>query len=178
MRRKNIKVHVSPILLTAIFFSLGHSQETITSESHLNTIRDNIYQVANVNGGNVVVMLDEDSTLVVDTGSSAEDAEKIKSAISALSDKPIRFVVNTHWHSDHVGGNEKMHDLGATIIAHDNVKQRMMTDEYIEFLDRRVPRAQENALPELTFSKTLTHFPRISNCIFLDLSLVQTISCQ
>jgi glyoxylase-like metal-dependent hydrolase (beta-lactamase superfamily II) len=106
-------------------------------------------------GGNVAVFIDEDSTLLVDTGSSADGVENIKSAISKVSDKPIRLVVNTHWHSDHIAGNEKMSELGATIIAHDNGKQRMLSDQYIEFLGMAVPKAPEKAIPQATFSKEL-----------------------
>jgi len=141
--------------MTTMFFASAHSQEAAKLESGLTKIRGDLYQVPDIRGGNVIVLLDKDSTLVVDTGSSADDVAKIKSAISAVSEKSIRLVVNTHWHSDHVGGNEKMSELGATIIAHDNVKKRMLSDQYIEFLDRQVPKAAEKALPRVTFSSEL-----------------------
>ena len=55
-----------------------------------------------------------------------DDADKIRAALKTIADKPVRVVLNTHWHGDHVGGNEKMGSAGATIIAHDNVRTRML----------------------------------------------------
>jgi len=155
MNLKKARVHIFFVLFIALFFSHAYSQEAVQPESELIKIKGDIYQVTNTSGGNIVVFLDEDSTLVVDTGWSAEDAERTNSAISKVSSQPIRLVVNTHWHTDHVGGNEKMNELGATIIAHDNVKKRMKTEQYIEFLDNAVPRAPEKAIPNVTFSREL-----------------------
>jgi glyoxylase-like metal-dependent hydrolase (beta-lactamase superfamily II) len=135
--------------------SPGYSQEAVQLDSKLVKIRGDVYHVTNVPGGNVAVLLAGGRTLVVDTGSTVDGVERIKSAISEVRDQPIHLVVNTHWHSDHVAGNEKMYDLGATIIAHGNVKQRMLSEQYIEFLDRKVPVASGKAVPQLTFSGEL-----------------------
>jgi len=84
--------------------------------------------------------------------------EKILTAVSQLSDKPVKFVINTHWHGDHVGGNENLGKT-ATIIAHDNVRQRMSTKQVMEFFQRTSEPSPKEALPVVTFAESLTvHF--------------------
>jgi cyclase len=82
-------------------------------------------------GGNIAVQTGDDGVLVVDTGLS-QYAEKTLAAIRKLSDKPIRYIINTHFHADHTGGNEVIGKAGSTvqgnptaIIAHENVLKRM-----------------------------------------------------
>ncbi len=81
---------------------------------------------------------------------------KILAAIRDLSDAPIRFVINTHWHSDHTGGNENMGAQGALIVAHENVRARMSADQFMEAFGRRVPASPPAALPVVTFPQSLT----------------------
>ncbi len=102
-------------------------------------------------GGNIAVSVGDDGVLIVDD-QFAPLSEKIMAAIGALSDHPVRFVVNTHHHGDHTGGNANFAAAGATILAHDNVRQRVAGN----FGDDPVP---ANALPILTFSEDITfHF--------------------
>lgn len=155
MRSKTNIAQLVLVLVMALVVSLGYSQEAVQLDSRLVNIRGDVYHVTNIQGGNVAVLLAGDRTLVVDAGSTVDGVERIKSAISEVRDQPIHLVVNTHWHSDHVAGNEKMYDLGAIIIAHENVKQRMLSEQFIEFLDRRVPVAPGKAVPQLTFSSEL-----------------------
>jgi cyclase len=82
-------------------------------------------------GGNIAVQIGDDGVLVVDTGLAAH-AEKVLAAIHNLSDKPIRYIINTHGHPDHTGGNEIIGKAGSTtqgeptaVIAHENVLMRM-----------------------------------------------------
>jgi cyclase len=76
-------------------------------------------------GGNIAVSAGDDGLVVVDD-QYAPLAEKIRAALKGIADKPVRFVLNTHWHGDHVGGNAAMGGAGSTIIAHDNVRKRMV----------------------------------------------------
>ncbi len=72
---------------------------------------------------------------------------------------PIRFVINTHWHGDHTGGNENFGEAGAIIVAHDNVRKRMSTEQFSAFFGQTSPPSPDAALPVVTFTDTVTlHF--------------------
>ena len=101
-----------------------------SGEIHAFHVQGNVYLLVGA-GGNVVVQTGRDGVLVVDTG-LADHAEKVLSAIRSLSDQPIRYIINTHAHPDHTGGNEVIGRAGSTtqggpttIIAHENVLNRM-----------------------------------------------------
>jgi glyoxylase-like metal-dependent hydrolase (beta-lactamase superfamily II) len=107
-------------------------------------------------GGNIGVSVGDDGVFVIDD-EYAPLAPKIKAALAALSKKPLRFVVNTHWHGDHTGGNEAMAANGALVVAHDNVRKRMSEEQTIEaFGGKKVPPAPAKALPAVTFSDEMT----------------------
>jgi glyoxylase-like metal-dependent hydrolase (beta-lactamase superfamily II) len=80
---------------------------------------------------------------------------KIKAAVAALTDKPIKFVLNTHWHGDHTGGNENLGTAGTLIVAHDNVRVRMSTEQFNTFFNRKTPAAPKAALPTVTFNESV-----------------------
>jgi cyclase len=117
-------------------------------------IAEGIYMLMG-EGGNIGVSVGEDGTFIVDD-QFAPLSDKIKAAIAQLTDKPVKFVLNTHWHFDHIGGNENFADAGAIIVAHDNVRQRMATEQVIEALGRTVPPSPEGALPMVTFQNGTT----------------------
>ena len=102
-------------------------------------------------GGNIGLSVGEDAVFVVDD-QFAPLTPKILAAIAALTAKPVRFVVNTHWHFDHTGGNENLGQAGALIVAHENVRKRMSTDQFIEAINRREPASPKAALPVVTFA--------------------------
>ncbi|TDJ76766.1 MAG: MBL fold metallo-hydrolase [Planctomycetota bacterium] len=103
-------------------------------------------------GGNIGVSAGEDGLLVVDDQLANAEAEVVR-AIASLSDQPVRYLLNTHWHGDHVGNNAAVAQ-GAPIIAHANVRRRMAGDPGIEGKkDEGTPRA---ALPSITFDDGLT----------------------
>jgi glyoxylase-like metal-dependent hydrolase (beta-lactamase superfamily II) len=105
-------------------------------------------------GGNLVVSVGEDGVFLVDD-QYAPLSEKIIAAIRELSDAPIRFVINTHWHGDHTGGNENMGKAGALLVAHENVRKRMSVEQFIEAFDSRVEPSPKGALPVVTFTRDL-----------------------
>ena len=106
-------------------------------------------------GGNIVVSTGEDGVILVDDQFEPLH-DKIKAAIAKLSDRPLRFVLNTHWHGDHTGGNLKFAADGAVVIAQDNVFQRMSTEQFIKHLNRTVPASPKGALPVVTFNDQAT----------------------
>jgi glyoxylase-like metal-dependent hydrolase (beta-lactamase superfamily II) len=101
-------------------------------------------------GGNIAVSAGEDGILMVDD-QYAPLTPAIGEAIARIQEGPVRFVLNTHWHRDHTGGNENFGAAGAIIVAHDNVRTRMSTEQFIEFFRRTVPPSPDGALPVITF---------------------------
>lgn len=109
-------------------------------------------------GGNIGVSAGADGVFLIDD-QYAPLAPAILEAVRGISDAPLRFVLNTHWHGDHTGGNEQMAGQGALIIAHDNVRRRLSTEQFIAAFGSRVPPSPPTALPVVTFSQSLTlHF--------------------
>ena len=117
-------------------------------------VRDNIYMLLG-QGGNIGVSAGEDGVYIIDD-QFAPLTEKIKNAIAKLSDKPIRFVINTHWHFDHTGGNENLGNDGSIIIANDNVYTRMNQENFVAAFNRTMPPSPKAALPIITFNDTMT----------------------
>lgn len=99
-------------------------------------------------GGNIGVSVGEDGIVIVDD-QFAPLAPKIKAALKSISDKPVRFVINTHWHGDHTGGNAPF-GTDSTIIAQENVRERMIVGSKPPMRD--VKPATKEALPIITFN--------------------------
>jgi glyoxylase-like metal-dependent hydrolase (beta-lactamase superfamily II) len=105
-------------------------------------------------GGNIGVSVGEDGVFLVDD-QYAPLTQKIVAAIQELSDQPIRFVINTHWHHDHTGGNENLGKAGALIIAHENARAILALERMDEVSKRKVHPPAES-LPVITFDSTVT----------------------
>jgi cyclase len=111
-------------------------------------------------GGNVSVSAGDDGLFVIDD-ELAPLTPKLKAALASLSKKPVRFLVNTHWHADHTGGNPAMAAAGAVIVAQENVRKRLSVDQVREFLGNKMTTAAlpPAALPVVTFTEDVTlHF--------------------
>jgi glyoxylase-like metal-dependent hydrolase (beta-lactamase superfamily II) len=108
-------------------------------------------------GGNIGVSVGSDGILIVDD-QFAPLADKIRAALKTLDQGKLRFILNTHWHGDHTGGNAAF-SPEAPIIAHDNVRKRMSTEQRSEFFKSTSPASPKEALPVITFDQSLTvHF--------------------
>lgn len=98
-----------------------------TTDIQIVRLQDGLYLLKG-NGGNVVLSVGADGALLVDDEYAAGTA-KLMAAIAALTAQPVRFVINTHFHDDHTGGNEYFGRAGATIIAQQNARRRMSADQ-------------------------------------------------
>jgi cyclase len=105
-------------------------------------------------GGNIGLSVGSDGAFVIDD-QFAPLTEKIKEAIRTVTDAPIEFVLNTHWHGDHTGGNENFGGEGAMIVAHDNVFRRLNPEDFADLLGNS-RQAEDAGLPKITFSETMT----------------------
>jgi len=106
-------------------------------------------------GGNLGVSTGEDGVFLVDD-QFAPMTKKVQAAIAKIADKPVRFVLNTHWHGDHAGGNENLGSAGAIIVAHDQARQRMSTDQFVDLFQTTLPALPKAALPIVTFNDATT----------------------
>lgn len=106
-------------------------------------------------GGNIGISIGSDGVFMVDD-QFAPLTETILAAITELTDQPVSFIVNTHLHGDHVGGNENLRKMGAYIIAHDLVRDRLKHRTVNRQTGILGPGAPESALPDITYSQLLT----------------------
>jgi glyoxylase-like metal-dependent hydrolase (beta-lactamase superfamily II) len=126
------------------------------SEVEIGTVpvTGNVYMLTGY-GGNIGVSVGDDGILIIDD-QFAPLAEKIRAALGELSPGELEFVLNTHWHGDHTGGNEIFGET-SHIIAHTNVRQRLSTPQ--EIRGRKIEPKPEHALPVITFDDSLSvHF--------------------
>jgi glyoxylase-like metal-dependent hydrolase (beta-lactamase superfamily II) len=106
-------------------------------------------------GGNLGLCVGDDGVFIIDD-QYAPLTGKILAAIAALSDRPVDFVFNTHYHGDHTGGNDNLARKGARLVGHTNVRRRLAADQYSKLLQRATAAAAPGALPMITFTDSLT----------------------
>jgi len=147
----------APVLLAAVAFAApaaaqGPDFEKVQIKTE--KVGEGIWVLAGA-GGNIGVSVGADGVFLIDD-EWAPMTPKVKAAVAALSDRPLRFILNTHWHPDHTGGNKDLGEAGALIVAHDNVRLRMSSDQFIEALGMKFPPAPARALPVVTFNDAVT----------------------
>jgi cyclase len=106
-------------------------------------------------GGNIGLSVGKSGAFLIDD-QYAPLSDKILAAVKAITPDPVRFVVNTHWHGDHTGGNENMGKAGAFLVAHENVRKRMSSKQFSATFQRTTPASPEGALPVVTFAEAVT----------------------
>jgi glyoxylase-like metal-dependent hydrolase (beta-lactamase superfamily II) len=113
---------VLALALVASPLAFAQQQDFSKVVIKVHKVSGNVYMLEGA-GGNIGVSVGDDGIVIVDD-QFAPMAEKIRAALKGITDKPLRFVINTHYHSDHAGGNE-MFSSQATLVAHDNVRKRL-----------------------------------------------------
>lgn len=106
-------------------------------------------------GGNLALSVGKDGAVLVDDQFAPLSA-KIQAAARKVGAPKIKFVINTHWHGDHTGGNENLGKAGSVIVAHANVRKRLSTEQFIEMMNRKVPPSPPGALPVVTFTSEVS----------------------
>ena len=147
------------VLLAFEPFVGGQNQDFSKVQIKVTKVSGNVYMLEG-DGGNIAASVGEDGIVIVDD-QFAPLADKIQAALKDLkiTDKPVRFVINTHYHGDHTGGNEPFANSGSTVIAQDNVRKRLETGGTSGnggSIKREVPPAPKGALPVITFEHDVT----------------------
>lgn len=142
---------VSAVLLLA---SSAQGQDFADVQIETVPVADGLYMLVG-QGGNIGLSVGQDGAFLVDT-QFAPLTERIQAAVRTAGGGDVKFVVNTHWHGDHTGGNENLANAGAVVVAHYNVRERMSTDQFMDIFDQRVEAAPPAARPTVTFADRTT----------------------
>ncbi len=147
------------VLLSFAAFAVAQQQDFSKVQIKVTKVSGNIYMLQGA-GGNIAASVGEDGIVIVDD-QYAPLADKIAAALKGIgaTDKPVRFVINTHYHGDHTGGNLPFATNGSTVIAQDNVRKRLQTGGKAGIgtaMSMDQPAAAKGALPIITFDHDVT----------------------
>ena len=145
-----ISCAAAALLLSQPLFAQSDDNTVTTQE-----VRDGIYMLQG-RGGNIGLSIGEEGIFMIDD-KYAPMTENIKAEIAKLKpDADVDYILNTHWHGDHTGGNESFGSEGSLIVAHDNVRKRLESGGVISFFSATISPASVDALPVITFSQGMS----------------------
>lgn len=144
---------------TALFLTLshahaGHHEKKAGGAFTGQKVTDNIYVIAG-EGGNIGLMTGENGAFMIDDKFS-HTTDAVKKAVKDITDKPVKFLLNTHYHFDHAGGNVAFGEEGAVIFSHDNVRKRLSETQVIELFNKTLEPTAAAGLPVITFPESMT----------------------
>jgi cyclase len=151
-----MRVLPAMLVLTAVC-ACAQEQDFSKVQVKVTHVAGRIYMLEAADAGNIAASVGEDGIVIVDD-QYAPLADKIRAALKGIADKPVRFIINTHWHGDHTGGNLPF-GAGATIIAHENVRRRLEqggTAGNGGSIHFQAPPSPAGALPVITFERDVT----------------------
>jgi glyoxylase-like metal-dependent hydrolase (beta-lactamase superfamily II) len=134
--------------------ALAQEQDFSAVQIETQRLTPNLFMLIG-SGGNIALSTGADGSVLVDTQYAPLNA-KILAAVRAAGGSDVKYVINTHWHGDHTGGNEPLGRAGALIIAHDNVLTRLSSEQFMAAFNQRVPPAPAAARPAVTFPTRTT----------------------
>ncbi|MEM7214061.1 MAG: MBL fold metallo-hydrolase [Pseudomonadota bacterium] len=150
---KHAKITLLSLIIASVLSQVAIAQ--VQTEK----LAENLYLLGG--GSTMVVSVGPDGAFLVDDQVGSV-SDQILKTIKVLTDQPLKFVINTHLHKDHVGGNENMANAGAIVVAHENVRTRMSKEQALDnwpLGDTTVPAYPEAALPIVTFTESMKfHF--------------------
>ncbi len=129
----------------------SQTDEGSSGDSKIVPVGDGIYVYKN-RGGNIGLCIGNDGVIMIDT-QFAEVSEDLLKDVGRFTDKPIKYVLNTHHHGDHTGGNSNMAKTGAVLVSHDNVRTNLQ-----QFIEESPEKVDESLLPSITISENLTFY--------------------
>jgi cyclase len=150
LRRIALSLLACALSLVAVAQTDADKIDVTTTE-----IKPGLHILMAPHGSNMALVVGEEGALLIDDHLK-EVGEKLQQAISTITDKPVKYLVNTHWHFDHAGNNTRFGDQGTIIVAHRNVRQRLENGQVIKALGLDIPPAPAAALPAITFDQGLT----------------------
>ena len=165
MRRQNSRswslasLVIAGLLGVSLFIGGGAlaQQDFSKVQIKVTKVSGNIYMLEGA-GGNIAASVGEDGIVIVDD-QFAPLAEKIQAALKGITDKTVRFIINTHYHGDHTGGNEPFSNAGSTVIAQDNVRKRLESGGVAGnggSIKMDIKPASKGTLPIITFGTDVT----------------------
>ncbi|CAM1341610.1 MBL fold metallo-hydrolase [Tenacibaculum aestuarii] len=143
-------------LVLIIFFVNSFNLLSQEKEVKITTekLTDRVY-VLKGQGGNIGLFIGNNGVFMIDD-QFAPLSKKIQAAIKTITDKPVTYLINTHWHGDHTGGNANFQKEGAIIVSHENVRKRMSVDQVVRGEKRSA--SPKEALPVITFSEDMQFY--------------------
>ena len=155
MNMKHRLLHTAVAAVLAVSFAASAQQQTDYSKVDIKTTRlaDDFYTLEG-QGGTISVLTGPDGVLLVDS-QFAPLTDKLVAAIRKISDKPIRYLINTHVHGDHTGGNENFAKLGVTVLSRDQLRERLAHPNAAADGTPGKP-AAAGALPSITYDGPVT----------------------
>jgi cyclase len=151
----NKRLPLLVIILLTLCGTTLHAQDFSKVEIKVTKVNGSVYLLEGA-GGNIGVSVGPDGILIVDD-QFAPLADKIKAALKTLGDGKLKFVLNTHYHGDHTGGNV-VFGPDAPIIAQTNVRKRLTEEQKSQFFNRTTPPSPKEALPVITFDQSVSVF--------------------
>lgn len=146
--------NIAAALLATALALPALAQDFSRVEVKATKLNDTTYMLTGA-GGNLGLSVGEDAVFLIDD-QYAPLTDRINAAIRQITPKAVSFVLNTHWHGDHTGGNENMGKAGVLIVAHDNVRKRMSSEQFIDLMKMTVKASPKAALPVVTFGGTMS----------------------
>ncbi|HUO13726.1 MAG TPA: MBL fold metallo-hydrolase [Verrucomicrobiae bacterium] len=125
-------------------------KESATAKITVQTLRRNISVLLGP-GGNIAVLTGPDGKLLVDA-EIVTARPNVTTALRSINSDPIKQLINTHWHFDHTGGNEWLHEAGASILAHENTRKHLLVDTRVDGWKHTFPAAPAGAIPSTVFA--------------------------
>ena len=149
---KTISVFCALLAVSLPFVTSGHCSDDVKIIP--SRLTEQIYMIEG-DGGNIGLFIGEDGTFLIDD-QFAPLTEKIIEAIKSVGGDYPKFLINTHYHGDHTGGNEKLGKKGTLIFSHHNVRERLSTGSFIEAFNKKRAAVAKEGLPVVTFSEDIS----------------------